>query len=216
MSKSRLMNITLTLVLLLAFMHVAAAQGNGQLCIRSFEDRNGNGQLDGGEPLLTRGISVNLMDAQNVTIASALLDQSPTAAQGVVCFPSLAAGQYTVTITSAEYNPTTPATITTAISESGLPSVIEFGGKLMGAAASPTAVPSSGGALSDRDSLARIVVSALGALLVVAGMMVLGVLVYMFAFRNRKPPLQASMDPRRTTGSMSAVRSRDTDEFPKV
>ncbi len=93
--------------LLFAFQ-ITNAQGNGQLCVRSFEDRNGNGQLDGGEPLLTRGVNVNLTNSSNITIASALLDQSPTAAQGVVCFPSLAPGQYTVTITSTEYTPTTP------------------------------------------------------------------------------------------------------------
>jgi hypothetical protein len=70
--------------------------------VRAFEDTNANGKLDAGEALLTRGINVNLLDAQNVTIASALLDQSPTAAQGVVCFQFLAAGQYTINI-SAEY-----------------------------------------------------------------------------------------------------------------
>src|SRR5262245_44586790 len=118
--------LALMIFTLLGVAQATAAQGNGQLCIRSFEDRNRNGQLDGGEPLLTRGVSVNLQDASGITIASALLDQSPTAAQGVVCFPSLAAGQYTVTITSADYTPTTPASITTAITDTGLPAVIQY------------------------------------------------------------------------------------------
>jgi hypothetical protein len=204
------------LIAIIGLAHVATAQGNGQLCVRSFEDRNGNGQLDGGEPLLTRGISINLMDANNVTIASALLEQSPTAAQGVVCFPSLTAGQYTVAITSADYSPTTPTTITTAINEGGLPAVVQFGARLAASAQTPAAGSVSTSSITDRDQLARLIISVLGALLVVAGMLVLGVIVYGLAFRNRKPPIQAAMDPRRTTGSMSAVRARETDEHPKI
>jgi hypothetical protein len=61
-----------------------------------------------------------------------------------------------------------------------------------------------------------VVVSGLAALLVVGLMLVLGVLVYLLAFRNRKPPANAALDPRRTTGSMAAVRARDTGEYPKA
>src|SRR6185369_17943230 len=92
----------LTLVFALSGTAVAAQQTGGQLCVRSFEDRNGNGKLDAGEPLLTRGVSINLLDAGGITVASALLDTSPTAAQGVVCFQFLASGQYSVEVTSAD------------------------------------------------------------------------------------------------------------------
>ncbi|MBZ0279084.1 MAG: hypothetical protein K8I60_23260, partial [Anaerolineae bacterium] len=115
---------------LLVLVPVTAAQSGGQLCVRAFEDRSGNGTLDAGEPLLTRGISVNLLDASNVTVASALMDESPTSAQGVICFQGLPGGQYTVAITSAEYTATTPDLITTTIAADGLPTVVEYGGRL--------------------------------------------------------------------------------------
>lgn len=204
----------LILMVLGGMIGVTAAQSGGQFCMRAFEDRNSNGTLDAGEPLITRGISVNLLDAQNVTIASALLDQSPTSAQGVVCFQQLPAGQYTMNITSADYTSTTPTTMTTALADGDLPVVMEFGGRRAAALVTPTPVPTNGGL--DRDSLARIVISALGTLVVVAGMVVLGVFIYALVFRQRKPPITDAMDPRRTTGSMSAVRARDTSEIPKV
>jgi hypothetical protein len=184
-------------------------------CVRAFEDRNANGTLDAGEPLLTRGVSVNLLDAQNITIASSLLDQSPTAAQGVVCFQGLTPGQYTMSITSADYSATTPTTMTTAISANDLPVVMEFGGQRP--IPQPTTAAPNVSAALDRDTIARIAVSALGALVAVAGMAFLGVIVYALAFRPRRP-VPVGPDPRYSTGSgtMPAVRVRDTNETPKV
>lgn len=202
------------LAALLGIFGTAAAQNGGQFCMKAFEDRNGNGTIDGGEPFITRGISVNLLDGQNITIASALIDQSPTAAQGVVCFQQLPAGQYTMTITSADFSATTPTTMTTSLADGALPVVMEFGGKRAAALTTPTPTGTSGAV--DRNELARIIISALGTLVVVAGMVVLGVIIYALALRQRKPPVPEAMDPRRTTGSMSAVRSRDTGEFPRT
>jgi hypothetical protein len=184
--------------------------------VRAFEDTNANGKLDAGEALLTHGINVNLLDAQNVTIASALLDQSPTAAQGVVCFQFLAAGQYTIDISSAEYKATTPASITTSITDSGIPTVVEFGGQSVAAPANnansntSVTVPA---ATDDTDQLVRILISVAGALLVIIGMGILGVIVYLLAFGRRpiSPP-----DPRRTTGSMPTIDMRDTGSMRAV
>lgn len=66
----------------------AAQQAGGQFCVRAFEDRNGNGlhELDGSEPFLTRGVSAQLLDINNVVVATSLLDNSPTAINGVICF----------------------------------------------------------------------------------------------------------------------------------
>ncbi|MBZ0276563.1 MAG: hypothetical protein K8I60_10480, partial [Anaerolineae bacterium] len=56
-----------------------------------------------------------------------------------------------------------------------------------------------------------------GALVVVVGMGFLGTMIYIFFFRNRsRQMIPAAMDPRRTTGSMSTVRARDTSEHPRV
>jgi hypothetical protein len=155
--------------------------------VRAFEDRNANGSLDGGEPLLSRGISADLLNAENIIIASALLSSSPTAAQGVICFQFLAPGQYSMIITSADYAPTTPNTVTAAISEGTLPTVVEFGGQQI--ALEPAAAPEQPSALPlnldlESGGLQRIVLSLLAALVVVALMIILGSLIYLIFVRR--------------------------------
>ena len=199
---------------LLIGSHVVSAQSGGQFCVRAFEDTNANQRLDAGETLLTRGISVNLLDASNITIASALLDQSPTAAQGVVCFQFLAAGQYTMSISSAEYKATTPTSMTTTVSDSGQPTVMEFGAQAINLG--PTAVPASSAtaALSDDQAqVARILIAAFATLVVVIGMLILGVIVYLMTIGRKSAPVPA--DTRRTTSSIPAVKS-DTGKVQKV
>ncbi|MEZ4668720.1 MAG: hypothetical protein R3E39_12480 [Anaerolineae bacterium] len=200
-------------VVLLTGMFSVNAQSGGQFCVRAFEDANANQRLDAGENLLTHGLSVNLLDASNVTIASALLDQSPTAAQGVVCFQFLPAGQYTMSISSAEYKATTPTSMTTTVIDSGQPTVMEFGAQVIDLG--PTAAPanSTATALNDEQAqIVRVLVAALATLVVVIGMLVLGLIVYMMTLGRRRP---VSEDTRRTTGSMQAVKS-DTGRIPKV
>lgn len=176
-------------------MYGTAAQSGGQLCVRSFEDRNGSGTYDPDEPLLTRGVGVNLLDSSGVTIASSLLDTSPTAARGVVCFQFLPAGQYSVVMTSADYSATTPDTIATTVSETDV-TVVEFGARL---AATPTsaAAPASAQAVDTT----RVLISGVGTLLAVGFMAFLGMVVYWLAFARRQPA-----NARATTGSMRAVR----------
>jgi hypothetical protein len=210
----RRIEFILAVVLLMIYSVTAAQSSGGQLCVRAFEDRDGNGKLDPGEPLITKGISVNLLDGKNVTINSALLDTSPTAAQGVVCFQGLIAGQYSVSIASADYTATTPDTIATTVSDSGVPAIVEFGGKRPSAetASATTAVTPE----SQRDQIVRIVVAGLAAIIVIAGMAFFGLIVYWLLFHNRRRPVpDGAVDPRKTTGSMAAVRTRDTGEFPR-
>jgi hypothetical protein len=197
------------------------AQGGGQFCVRAFEDRNGNGTLDSNEPLLTSGVSGDLLNAENVIVASALLADSPTAAQGVICFQFLAPGQYSLIITSPEFNPTTPNTVTASISEGTLPTVVEFGG--MRTALEPTiSTGQSSGSIidnltglvtQDRDTLARIVISLLGTLVIVAAMIVLGSLIYVVFFRRSQiaayPP--AYYGPP-SSGTIPPVTEDDTHE----
>lgn len=185
-----------------------AQSSGGQFCVRAFEDRDSDGQRDADEPTLTRGLSINLLDANNITVASTLLEQSPTADQGIVCFVNLATGQYTISVTSAEYNPTTPTSLTTTISADAVPTVVDFGGRPTVASETPQPISSSPVADTDRDQLLRIVLAGLGALVVIAGMGILGVLIYLIAFRRRPQP-----DTRRTTGSAAVVK---TGQTPKV
>lgn len=185
------------LILILLVGGSAHAQTGGQFCVRAFEDRNGNGQLDSGEPFLTRGVSVNLLNADGVAVASALLDSSPTAAQGVICFQFLQAGQYTLEITSPDFTPTTPGSVTASITEGTLPTVVQYGAqRVVVATATPAAAAEID--LLDEENLPRLVLSALGALVVLAGMVVLGVLIYLVALRRPSAPAAYGPPPSST------------------
>lgn len=205
---------TLTILLfLLASSGAVQAQTGGQFCVRAFEDRNGSGTIDAGEPLLTGGISADLLNAENVVVGSALLSESPNRAQGVICFQFLAPGQYSLIITSADYTPTTPNTVTASITEGTLPTVVEFGGQRI--AVEPAADSSQSGDVAssltslvnlDRDSLPRIVLSLLGTLVVVAGMIVMGAVIYLLFLRRPQPQMAPAYPTRApTTGGLKPV-----------
>jgi len=201
----------LILMVLLLAASIAAAQTGSQFCVRSFEDRNGNGALDGGEPLLTGDISVNLLNAEGIIVASALLADAPTAAQGVVCFQFLAPGEYSIAITSPDYQPTTDSLFSTTIGEGALPTVVAFGGQRI---ASDEAAAGAARSPVDEELIQRVVLSLLGALLVMAGMIVLGALLYLLVFRNRGPVYR---QPVPATGTMRPVEpAGDTDEIEPV
>jgi hypothetical protein len=202
---------------------VVSAQAGGQFCVRAYEDRNANAVRDTGEPLLTRGISANLMNAENVIVASALLDNSPTAAQGVICFQFLEPGDYTVQVTSADYNATTPVTLSATIAAGQLPTVVEFGGQ---SAVVPTQAAGASAASGDplaalndpvrqRDLLQRVAIAGVGSLIVMAVLAVIGVVIYMIA-RGRQPAPAPAYDPRYSTGSMRPVTRTNTGEMRPV
>ncbi|NWF67997.1 MAG: hypothetical protein HXY40_02810 [Chloroflexi bacterium] len=196
-------------VLLILVPTTAAQNSGGQFCVRAYEDRNANGIRDAGEPFLTRGITAELANAQGIILASALLEESPTAAQGVICFPMLAAGQYTLTVRSADFRASAGETLTAQVSAGGLPIVLEYGGTSLAAAALPT--PASGFALSGvqgRALIERVVAAALGALIVVALMTLFGAFVWLAILRPRARRLAA----RRAT-STGHYRAVTRDEM---
>lgn len=170
--------------LLLAAVAATHAQGDGQFCLRSFEDRNGNGVLDPGEPLLTAGVSAELHDAEGLVLASGLLDESPTAAQGMVCFQFLQSGEYTLLASSAMSTATGPVRFTQRVEAGGAPVLVDFGARFMPA---PTAVAPSRPARDLTQLLPRLAVSLLGALLVSGVMLVLGALIWFLALRRPAP-----------------------------
>lgn len=190
----------------------AQAQSGGQFCMRAFEDTNGNGRFDPpAELLISRGIVVNLLDARSVTIASALLDDSPTAGQGVVCFTLLPPGQYSLSISAAEFRPTTPALITTSITADTLPTVVEFGAQRLAPAAA-VAQESQG-----TSAVLRAALAAGGALIAMLAMALLGLLVYLLAF-GRRPARTPAAGERRppTSRSLPAVDLDETGEHRAV
>jgi hypothetical protein len=183
----------------------AFAQTGGQFCVRAFEDRNGSGTRDANEPLLVRDVVVNLLDGDGVTVASGVLESSPTAAQGILCFQRLPAGQYSAVVTSADLTPTTPTSFSATVAESGQPVVVEFGAQRAAAiAATPAPAASAEGT---QETLLRVGLSAGGAIFVMLGMVVLGLIVYAIFFARRGArPAGAT-----TTGSMRPVKIETTE-----
>jgi len=169
----------------------ATAQTGGQLCVRSFEDRNLNGVLDPGEPLLIRGISANLLDGSGVTVQTALLDDSARAAQGIMCFQGLSAGQYTISLASADYTPTASNAFPANVTDSSV-EIFDFGAILATGETPATAEEiaqdraiTEQGEISQAQ-LARIFVSAAGGAVAFGVLTVLGVLIYAIFVRPRQ------------------------------
>ncbi|MBZ0303310.1 MAG: hypothetical protein K8J31_26445 [Anaerolineae bacterium] len=209
---------------LFLFVRAASAQTGGQFCVRAFEDRNGSSTLDAGEPLLTSGVSADLLNAENVIVGSALLSESPTAAQGVICFQFLAPGQYTLILTSPDFAATTPNTVTASISEGTLPTVVEFGGQRLDLAPASESGTQADNPLAgftdltslERNVLPRVVLAFLGSLLVIAGMIVLGSLIYLLFLRRPQTLEPAYYPPASpsTSGKMRPVEEDKEDTKP--
>lgn len=167
---------------------VYAQQAGGDFCVRAYEDRNANTMRDTGEgeafePLLRAGIGADLLDETGVIVASALLADSPTADQGVICFQFLPEGQYTIQITSAEYRPTTPDTMTAIIRAGELPAVMELGVQsLVTQMVTPVDTPVD----DTTPQLERLLFAAAGAVVAALVMQVLGLIIYLIRF-GRKP-----------------------------
>ena len=199
--------VFLTIWLMIALPAFAQDNG-GQFWVQAFEDRNGNGQHDAGEPFLTRGVSVDLLNADGVVMASGTLDDAPYASRGFVGFLYLAPGDYSAVITSADLTPTTPDHVDVTITQGAAPITAMFGAQKAAAATDTTSATSS----LLNSELARIALSGFGALSVIAVMMIVGLLIYLLVLRRRAP-----VDVRRTTtGSMRAVRIDETGEMRKT
>lgn len=187
----------------------AWAQPDGQFCVRAFEDRNGNGVRDGGEPLLRDGVSAELSDENGVIIGSALMINSPTAEQGLICFTGLAPAQYTISVNSADYEATTPETLTITLQEGDLPAVLDYGARAFSSTDAVevplVAAPSTG------DSLMRVLWSVLAATVAALVMLLLGLLIWFLFFRRSAPPeiMEAPSDTAKYRRPPT-----DTDRFP--
>lgn len=191
---------------------VLQAQTGGQLCVRSFEDRNANGVLDAGEPRIVRGVSAQLLNAEGVIIDTILLDDSPQSANGLMCFLRLAPGQYSISITSADYNPVTSNVFEGTVAPNTIPQVFDYGAQI--AVADP-AISINAGEISEEEAfigfLERLFFSALGMIIVVGGMTVLGMFIY-FVLRPRRPQARGVSQ---ATGAYPAVPP-GTGTYPAV
>lgn len=208
-----LLIVSLLSLSLIVVSALTAQEGGGQLWVNAFEDRDGDGTRDPNEPFITRGVSVDLLDADGVIIASALLDDSPNASRGLIGFQRLAPGTYTVVVTGADWTPTTPDSFTQTLEANVMPTVLSYGAQRINAAPTPAAASSSPlGALASVDSnVLRIALSLLGAIIVMGFLSVVGFVIYLVAFARRAPkPIKTT-----TTGSMRPVRVDETGEIRK-
>lgn len=207
--------LLITVAFLLLIASVSSAQSSsGQLCIRAFEDRNANGSQDANEPPIVRGVSATLSDASGLIVDSALMENSSTASSGTLCFQRLAEGQYGIRVASADYTPTTPSDYTAAVSDSGIPQVLSYGGQLV-----VIEIPIIDGEMSQQDrlqaTLVRSIFAGLGALIIMGAMSVVGALIYFFVLRNNQaPPPTGVYQTVPQTGQYAAVPS--TGQHPAV
>jgi hypothetical protein len=186
MSNLRWLTAILLILACTALSNVARAQDNGQFCVRAYEDVNGNRQRDAGEDLLTHSVGADIHDASGVVVASAILDTSPTNAQGLICFQNLPAGQYTVTVTSAEYLATGLNNMTAIIGSSTLPAVFEYGGRRANAAAQ-VAVASTTDPEDRTDELVRLAIAVAGGVFTMMVVAFIGFLIYLLVLRQPAP-----------------------------
>lgn len=200
--------VLLTLLFSIALPALAQNSG-GQFWVQAFEDRNGNGTRDAGEPFLTRGVSVDLLNADGVVMASGTLDDAPFANQGFIGFLYLAPGSYVAVITSPDLTATTSERVPVTITAGASPVTVPFGAQRAATGETPSA---AGGAESLLNSeTARVALAGFGALIVVGVMAAVGLLIYALVLRRRAPK-----PTRQTTEHLRAVRSEETGEVRRT
>jgi hypothetical protein len=173
------------LSLILLTCGLVLAQTGGQVCVRAFEDRNANGQQDNNEPYITRGISATLASGEGIIVGTALIEDSPNAANGMLCFQRLAAGQYSIRLVSADYSATTPSEFVTAVTETGIPPVLDFGGQMI--ASAPVVDPQAQALARQELQAYRLLSAGIGGAIAIAVVGLLGIFVYLIFMRRRAP-----------------------------
>jgi len=207
----------IALLALLAAFGMLRAQdaATGQFWVRAFEDRDGSGTRDPGEPLITGGIGVSLLTETGIVIATGLLDDSPYAAQGQIGFQFLTPGEYTLVIAAPEFQATTETTFTRAIAAGTIPTLVEFGARRipLDVSSTSTAAVETRALLglpialteAQLSEIGRIALAALGAVIVAGIMFFLGVFIYAGLLRRQYRREMAALRARYATGSFPSV-----------
>lgn len=189
----------------------AQEAGGGQIWVRVFEDRNGNAARDAGEPLVTRGVSADLIDSSGTAIRSALLDTEPNASQGLIAFQFLTPGAYTIVLTSADLTATTPTQFSVTVEAGAMPLVIDFGGQRV----VPVAATVEPTADMEQRELLRIGIAGVAALIVIGGMISLGLLIYALVLRPNAFR-RTDGDPMRSTSTSTGTHRPVKPDTPEV
>ncbi len=190
--------------LALAALGISSAQDTGQICVLSFEDRNGNRNFDENEPPITQGIGVNLQGALDITVETRLLEVSPRAVMGLVCFEDVAAGEYRVMLTSAQYEATTDTFFDAVVVPGSAPVRFDFGVRPRPVVVE--AAVKTPGQLSDEQlqALQGIGIGLIGFLLISLIMLLIGWLIYWLVFRRRLKRIRAQQAQKPPSPSKSA------------
>ncbi len=207
--------VTRLFLICLPFVSLPAmlAQETGQVCAQSFEDRDGDGLRDSDEKAIAHGVSAGLQNLAGVTIASRLLEDSPFAAEGILCFDDLPAGDYQISLRSAEFTMTSAAVFDASVSPGAAPALVEFGLQPLQKAA-----PSPGASRLKIDAtLVEVVLRALaGGAVLVAILSVIGLLIFLAIFRRRKRalalPISAPLSGDDETDAPAANRLVTSDK----
>ena len=178
----RLAARVLALAMLFGLALPAAAQDTGQICLQAYADDNANGIRDDVEAPITRGVAASLLSERGVTIAALLLEDAPFAADGLLCFDQLFAGDYQVVISSSEYQATTPTAATASVVPGEAPARIDFGAKRLAGQYVPDPVAIVGAL--DAAGAETLLVAGLAAVSAIVVMSIIGVLIYFLLIRR--------------------------------
>jgi len=168
------------LSLLLLGAPVSLAQDTGQICLLAYADNNENSIRDEIEAPISRGVAASLLNERGITIASLLLQD---AADGLLCFDGLFAGDYQVLISSSEYQATTATSASASVHPGEAPARIDFGAKRLVGEYLPDPVAIVGAL--DPAATQTLIVAALAAAGAIVLMSLLGVLIYFLFIRRR-------------------------------
>ena len=198
---------------------IAQAQDGGQICLQAFADANEDGLRTDGEAPIARGVAASLLDERGITISAQLLEDSPYAAAGLLCFDQLPAGFYRVIISSSEYSATTATGAEAEVRPGFAPARIDYGAQPLTAAAAPAML--TGFAALDPAAQQTLLAAAGLGLSAIIGLSLLGSLLLARLMRRRRraktrqsaPPLaDEALSPRQTNAPNQGSPPVFTDE----
>ncbi len=180
------------LCLSLALVGTSTSQDRGQICVMSYEDRNGNRKFDENEPPVTQGIGVNLQSAIGITVATKLLEASTYTVPGLVCLENLPGGEYQVLLTSAQYRATTDIAFSAVVAPGSAPVRFDFGVTLLPVVTSEDAEDQTSQLTDEQlQGLRSIGMGLIASMLISLVMLLIGWLIYMLVFPRRLKRIRA-------------------------
>jgi hypothetical protein len=176
---------------------VVSAQDGGRFCVRAYDDLNSNGLRDAGETLLSHSIGATLLDANGFIFASATLDTSELSSQGLICFENLPDGQYTVSVTSAEYLATGLDNMTAIVNADSLLVFFDYGGRMAGSTIAPVSAVTDDDE-ARKEEIIQLLVAGGGAVFTMLVTIFIGFIIYLLVLRrsnNQQPAYDSTGAP---------------------